>query len=451
MTSLLREDTPVPMPEAASATTTSWPAIAAARAIASPTTPAPTTSTCIHPTRSYLNRKPRVILCQRAHSRFRARHIIELGELALAIKRIVGRIEMKQLRHPPGEALRLPDPPQARRRVPLEQVAAAVPIKLGYRAGEHAHVRQREIHALRAGRGLDVRGIASEEKPPILHRLDHEAAHRGDALLQHGALRQFARAANARVQLMPDARVRPVFDVIIGGALHIEARQSGGAHGVKRETTLVVGINQLMLGRGRFGENADPSEWIFAMLGSERSRRNARPANAMKAVAAADEVTSEFDIAALVPEANLRRAADEIVDAHVARLEQNGSAVGEPPGDQILYDLLLAVDGHALADQLAEIDVVQGTTEREINAVVEHAFVLHARADAGFDEQVARPLLDEPGTDAALDIVAAAVFQDHTLDARAVEQMREHQPGGPCPDDTDLRAHVIHPATPARR
>ena len=123
----------------------------------------------------------------------------------------------------------------------------------------------------------------------------------------------------------------------------------------------------------------------------------------------------------------------------------------EPPGDQILYDLLLAVDGHALADQLAEIDVVQGTTEREINAVVEHAFVLHARADAGFDEQVARPLLDEPGTDAALDIVAAAVFQDHTLDARAVEQMREHQPGGPGPDDTDLRAHVIHPATPARR
>src|SRR5947199_5016470 len=138
MTSLLREDTPVPMPEAASATTPSWPAIAAARAIASPTTPAPTSNTCIQPaprrasrsyrptprrgSRSYLDRKPGVILRQRAHSRLRARHIIELGELALAIKRIVARIEMKQLRHPPGEALRLPDPPQARRRVALEQI-----------------------------------------------------------------------------------------------------------------------------------------------------------------------------------------------------------------------------------------------------------------------------------------------------------------------------------------
>src|SRR5262245_4748427 len=49
MTSLLREDTPLPMPEVASATTTSCPAVAAARATASPTTPAPTTRTCICP------------------------------------------------------------------------------------------------------------------------------------------------------------------------------------------------------------------------------------------------------------------------------------------------------------------------------------------------------------------------------------------------------------------
>ncbi len=49
MTSLLREEMPLPMTEAASATTTSCPASAAARATASPTTPAPTTSTCIRP------------------------------------------------------------------------------------------------------------------------------------------------------------------------------------------------------------------------------------------------------------------------------------------------------------------------------------------------------------------------------------------------------------------
>src|SRR5579884_3936 len=47
MTSLLREDVPVPMCGSASATITSCPASAASRAIASPTTPAPATSACM--------------------------------------------------------------------------------------------------------------------------------------------------------------------------------------------------------------------------------------------------------------------------------------------------------------------------------------------------------------------------------------------------------------------
>src|SRR4051812_44893362 len=43
ITSLLREDTPLPMPPVVSATITPWPRKASARAIASPTTPAPMT------------------------------------------------------------------------------------------------------------------------------------------------------------------------------------------------------------------------------------------------------------------------------------------------------------------------------------------------------------------------------------------------------------------------
>ncbi len=50
ITSLLREEIPVPIAAAASATTTSAPVSAAARATASPTTPAPTTKTCIEKT-----------------------------------------------------------------------------------------------------------------------------------------------------------------------------------------------------------------------------------------------------------------------------------------------------------------------------------------------------------------------------------------------------------------
>ena len=56
-------------------------------------------------------------------------------------------------------------------------------------------------------------------------------------------------------------------------------------------------------------------------------------------------------------------------------------------------------------------------------------------------EEVARPLLEQAGADAALDIVAAAVLQDDGFDAREVQEMRQHQPGRPGPDDSDLRAH----------
>src|SRR6201995_4079895 len=47
ITSLLREEVPLPMWPSASATMTSWPVSAACRALARPTTPAPTTSPCI--------------------------------------------------------------------------------------------------------------------------------------------------------------------------------------------------------------------------------------------------------------------------------------------------------------------------------------------------------------------------------------------------------------------
>src|SRR5450631_1125007 len=58
MTSLLRDEMPLPMAAPASATMTSAPVSAAARATASPTTPAPTTKTCIErgPHRSAMDR-----------------------------------------------------------------------------------------------------------------------------------------------------------------------------------------------------------------------------------------------------------------------------------------------------------------------------------------------------------------------------------------------------------
>ena len=98
-----------------------------------------------------------------------------------------------------------------------------------------------------------------------------------------------------------------------------------------------------------------------------------------------------------------------------------------------------------LPSELAEIDVAQRAVEAEMNAVVEHRLALHALADAGLDQEVGRPLFQEAGANAALDVVAAAVLQDDGFDAREVQQMRQHQPRGAGSDDPDWRAHSSFP------
>ena len=93
----------------------------------------------------------------------------------------------------------------------------------------------------------------------------------------------------------------------------------------------------------------------------------------MKTVAAGDEVAADAVILAPVTESDLRLAAVEIMHADRFNFEHNLPTIGEPPRDQILHDLLLAVDGDALADELAEVDVMQLVVEAKMDAVVEQA------------------------------------------------------------------------------
>src|SRR5450759_2699579 len=74
---------------------------------------------------------------------------------------------------------------------------------------------------------------------------------------------------------------------------------------------------------------------------------------------------------------------------------------------------------------------------------MQDAFALHALADARLAQQIGGPMLDQPGADAVLDVIAAAILDDDALDTREVQQPRQHQPGRPCPDNADLRAHAL--------
>ena len=82
--------------------------------------------------------------------------------------------------------------------------------------------------------------------------------------------------------------------------------------------------------------------------------------------------------------------------------------------------------------------------EAQLEAVVDEALAVQALGQAGLVEQVDRPLLEHSGAHARLDVVAAAGLEYHRLDALAVEQVRQQQPGRTGPHDPDLGLH--HPS-----
>ena len=126
---------------------------------------------------------------------------------------------------------------------------------------------------------------------------------------------------------------------------------------------------------------------------------------------------------------------------HVLDLEQERSAGLDARGDQVLHDLLLAVDRDAAAaGELVERDPVAAAAEAQLHAVVDESLALEALADAHLDQELDRALLQHARADAPLDVLAVAVLEDHGLDALEMEQLPEDKPRGTRADDSDLRA-----------
>ena len=246
----------------------------------------------------------------------------------------------------------------------------------------------------------------------------------------------------AHLQLLPDALVRPLGDVLVGPALDVEAAELGRAQAEQREAALVMGVDQLVVRRRDRGEDAEPAERVLARERPQDARRDARPADAVEAVAAGDDVALELVLPALVREQDTRPLRLEVLDADVVHLEEQRAPGLEPRRDQILDDLGLAVDVDRLAaGELAHVDPVALAVELQLDARVDEALAAQALPDACVGEEVDDALLEHAGADARLDVLAAAVLEDHRLDPVEVEQLREHQAGRAGADDRDLRAH----------
>jgi len=167
----------------------------------------------------YSSSRPDVVFGEARRCGIRRDDVAKLRELKLDVERIVARKPVQHRGHPVREVLGAPDAPQAIRRIRIEEHSAAVSIPARQRPSEDPHVRDREVQALRARRGNDVRGVAREEEAAVLHRLDDEAPHPGDSLLEDRAfVERPALDPEPLLKLGPDAVVRPFVQVLVGAA-----------------------------------------------------------------------------------------------------------------------------------------------------------------------------------------------------------------------------------------
>ena len=111
-----------------------------------------------------------VVLGQHGLSGTRGSKIVELGDLHLPLEAFRGMQFVQQRRHPPREALRLPDARQCGSAVGREEFVIVRLVVRHQGAAEVVHVRCRKIQALGACRRHDVRGVADQEQAAMLHR-----------------------------------------------------------------------------------------------------------------------------------------------------------------------------------------------------------------------------------------------------------------------------------------
>src|SRR5262249_42721481 len=121
----------------------------------------------------------------------------------------------------------------------------------------------------------------------------------------------------------------------------------------------MIGVNQFV-GRGRrLCQNAQPSKRVHALVSCQNAFGNARTANAMKAIAARNEIALYCVFLRIFPEVDDRTACGELAHTHILDLEQYLSSRGQSGICEVLHDLGLGINRNSLpACQFLEIDAM---------------------------------------------------------------------------------------------
>src|SRR6185312_1624777 len=224
-------------------------------------------------------------------------------------------------------------------------------------------------------------------------------------------------------------------DMIVERTLHVVAAAARRAHGAERKTPRMVGIDQLMADRRRLRQDAEPAERIDPLEGFDGLWLDAGAADAMKAVAAGNEIAVNLASDAILLVSHARMIGVEIVRLDVGRLVDRREPRRLACIHQVERHLGLAVDHHGLAGGGLHVDAVAVACEGELDPVMNESFGMRALSRTDFVEQLDRAFLEQASADAPQHIVAGVTLQDDVVDAVAVQQLPEQQSRRACAND----------------
>ena len=200
------------------------------------------------------------------------------------------------------------------------------------------------------------------------------------------------------------------------------------------------GVDQFLGRRRRVGHDAEPGERIDPLVSAQSIVGNAGAADAVKAVAARNEVGLDLGALALVKKTHARPLRVDVVEDDVERLVDREPAGGGAAFAEILGRFGLPVDGHAGAGQLAKVDAPARAVDGDLDAFVDQRLALQPFGRAGAPHHLDRSRFEHAGANAPLDMGAIAPFEDDRLDPLAPENLGQQQSRRTGADDGDLRA-----------
>jgi hypothetical protein len=123
-----------------------------------------------------------------------------------------------------------------------------------------------------------------------------------------------------------------------------------------------------------------------------------------------------------VSDLRLRRV--QTLDSDIFDFEENLAVGLDPRRNQILYDLVLAINRNRPPCQILEIDTMSLPSETQFNPVMNQAFTLQPLTHPHLQQQINRTPLEHPSPNALLAVLPAPILQHHRLNVLKVQKVR---------------------------